>query len=180
MTELKPSTGEPVKDRQTVTPDGQPLQRLPDGMAIKEAVLHVDDRGQVCEMYDERWGWHTDPLVFAYVFTIRPGMTKGWGMHKRHEDRYFLMAGETELVLYDPRPESSTCGEVIKVYFSEQRRRLVNIPAGVWHADRNIGTTDALVVNFPTIPYDHTDPDKFRLPLDTDQIPYRFKDTSGW
>ena len=175
-----PHNGQPVKDTQTVTPDGESLERLPDGMSIREAVLHVDDRGQVCEIYDPRWGWHDEPLVFAYFFTVRPGMTKGWGMHKRHEDRYFLLSGETELVLYDPRPESSTCGEVFKVYLSEQRRRLVNVPVGVWHADRNIGTTDALVVNFPTIPYDHADPDKYRLPLDTDQIPYRFEDTRGW
>jgi dTDP-4-dehydrorhamnose 3,5-epimerase len=176
---LDSTTQKPVKDPQTVTPEGESIQRLPDGLSIREAVLHVDDRGQVCEIYDTRWGWHDEPLVFAYFFTIRPGMIKGWGMHKKHEDRYFLMSGETELVLYDPRPESSTCGEVFKLYFSEQRRRLVNIPVGVWHADRNIGTKDALVVNFPTISYDHEDPDKYRLPLDSDEIPYKFDDPRG-
>ena len=31
-----------------------------------------------------------------------------------------------------------------------------------------------------TKPYDHANPDKYRLPLDTDQIPYRFEDVSGW
>jgi len=57
---------------------------------------------------------------------------------------------------------------------------IVNIPTNVWHADRNIGTTDVLVVNFPTQPYDHAHPDKYRLPLDTDLIPYSFGDARGW
>ena len=170
----------PVKDRQTVTSDGEQLQPLLDGMSFRDVPLHADDRGHVCEMFDERWDWHPDPLVFTYFFTIRPGVIKGWGLHERHEDRYFLMSGEMEVVLYDARPESSTFGEIRKVYLSEQRRRLVNVPAGVWHADRNVGTTDCVVVNFPTIPYDHADPDKFRLPLDTDEIPYTFEPTLGW
>ena len=101
-------------------------------------------------------------------------------MHKQHEDRYFLQLGDIELVLYDARPDSPTCGLVSKVYLSEHRRMLMSIPAGVWHADRNIGSKDAVVVNFPTIPYDHTNPDKYRLPLDTDQIPYKFDHPRGW
>jgi dTDP-4-dehydrorhamnose 3,5-epimerase len=36
------------------------------------------------------------------------------------------------------------------------------------------------VVNFPTRPYDHASPDKYRLPLDTDEIPYEFEDPRGW
>ena len=57
---------------------------------------------------------------------------------------------------------------------SEQERCFVTVPANVWHADRNIGDRDVVVVNFPTIPYDHSAPDKWRLPLDTDLIPHRF------
>ena len=57
---------------------------------------------------------------------------------------------------------------------------LMNIPVGVWHADRNIGAKDARVINFPTKPYDHENPDKYRLPLNNDRIPYRFDGVSGW
>ena len=39
---------------------------------------------------------------------------------------------------------------------------------------------DAVIVNFPTTPYDHAAPDKERLPLDTPLIPYSFADPSGW
>ncbi len=73
-----------------------------------------------------------------------------------------------------------TEGLVSSVFLTERHRRLMNIPAGVWHAVRNVGQTDAAVVNFPTIPYDHEDPDKFKLPLDTDLIPYEWPDPQGW
>jgi dTDP-4-dehydrorhamnose 3,5-epimerase len=118
--------------------------------------------------------------VFAYCFTIRPGIVKGWNLHRRHDDRYAILKGEMELFLFDPRPESSTCGEVCRIVLSDQARALVNIPRNVWHADRNIGASDVVVVNFPTEPYDHENPDKYRLPLDTDLIPFSFDGAKGW
>jgi dTDP-4-dehydrorhamnose 3,5-epimerase len=42
-----------------------------------------------------------------------------------------------------------------------------------------VGETDAYFVNLPTRAYDHANPDKFRLPLDTDLIPYRFQEELG-
>ena len=81
--------------------------------------------------------------------------------------------------MYDDRTDSPTRGLVSKVILSEYQRRLMNIPAGIWHADRNIGSKDAVVINFPTKPYDHENPDKYRLPLDTDKIPYKFGDPRG-
>ena len=93
--------------------------------------------------------------------------------------RYFILFGDMEVVLYDDRPDSSTRGLVSKVVMSELRRGLLNIPAGIWHADRNLGQKDAVMVNFPTQPYDHESPDKYRLPLENDYIPYRFEDPRG-
>lgn len=169
-----------VQDQRTVDDNRRSIAPLLDGMSVREGIRHDDDRGSVTEIYDPRWNWHPDPLVFSYVFTIRPGLVKGWGLHKLHEDRYFVISGELELVLYDPRPDSSTFGKICKVYLSGMRPRLVNVPKFVWHADRNIGTTDVVVVNFPTIQYDHSKPDKYRLPLDTDLIPHSFGDARGW
>jgi hypothetical protein len=38
-----------------------------------------------------------------------------------------------------------------------------------------VGTDDAWFVNMPSTPYRHDDPDKYRLPLDTPDIPFHFK-----
>ena len=140
----------------------------------------MDERGSLCEMFDERWDWPDDPLVYAYFVTVRPGIVKGWAMHHEHEDRYFVVDGELEVVLYDDREDSPTRGLLSKVYLTEHRRRLMNIPVGVWHADHNVGREDVLLVNFPTLPYDHAQPDKYRLPLDTDKIPHSFHGAHGW
>jgi dTDP-4-dehydrorhamnose 3,5-epimerase len=169
-----------TRDRQLVTPEGQPVRRLTDGVRIRPLNTHIDARGSLAELFDLRWGWHAEPLVFAYMFTIRPGIVKGWNLHREHEDRYALVSGEMALVLFDPRPDSPTCGEVCRIVLSGHSRCLVNVPRNVWHADHNIGSTDVVVVNFPTMAYDHANPDKYRLPLDTDLIPHSFGDAKGW
>ncbi len=168
-----------IRDVSTVTPDGNLRQLLPAGVSFHDNVTHVDERGTVCEMFDPRWGWKPDPVVFTYCCTIRPGITKGWGLHKVNEDRYFLLFGELEVVLYDARPDSPTLGLVSRIFLSEYRRRLMNIPPGIWHADYNFGSKDAVLINFPTQPYNHANPDKYRLPLDTDQIPHKFDSPRG-
>lgn len=175
---LQPNTA--LRDPASVDSDGVPLAQIPDGVTFREVPTHSDSRGTVCELFDPRWGWHEEPFAFAYMFTIRPGRVKGWGMHAEHEDRYFIQFGEMEVVMYDSRPGSPTEGLVSKVCLTQHNRRLMNIPAGIWHANHNIGDTDVVVVNFPTIPYDHESPDKFRLPLDTDEIPYEWPDRQGW
>lgn len=132
------------------------------------------------EMFDLRWNFHPDPLVFAYTFSIRPGVVKGWNLHREHEDRYVILVGDMELVLFDPRPGSPTCGQVSRLLLTAQAPSLVTVPRNVWHADHNVGCTDVVVVNFPTTPYDHEQPDKYRLPIDTDLIPFSFGDAKGW
>lgn len=68
-----------VQDQRTVDEQRRSTAPLLDGMSFHESIRHDDDRGSVTEIYDPRWGWHPDPLVFSYVFTIRSGMVKGWG-----------------------------------------------------------------------------------------------------
>jgi dTDP-4-dehydrorhamnose 3,5-epimerase len=169
-----------VRDRQTTTADSRRVIRLTDGVRIKPLTTHHDARGSLTELFDPRSADNPDPIVSAYTFTIRPGVVKGWNLHREHEDRYALLSGVMELVLFDPRPDSPTCGDVCRIVLSEQHRCLVNVPCNVWHADHNIGSTDVVVVNFPTQAYNHEHPDKYRLPLDTDLIPHLFGDVVGW
>jgi len=167
-------------DKQTVTAEGRPVSRLLADVSVKDLPTHVDRRGSVFELFDMRWGWHADPMVSAHCCTIRPGFAKGWALHKRHDDRYVVIDGEMVLVLYDARPDSPSEGEICEIFLSGARRQLVNIPRLVWHAEQNVGTTDVVIVNFPTEPYDYRRPDKYRLPIDTDLIPYSFPEPKGW
>lgn len=169
-----------IQDRQTVTAEGARLSQLIDGVCIRDIPTQIDDRGSLFEVYDERWGWHPAPLNSAHCFTIRPGMVKGWILHQTFDDRTMVLAGEMLLVLFDPRPESPTCGQVCEIFLTAQRRQLVSTPKNIWHAAKNIGTSELAVIDFPSLPYDHANPDKHRLPLDTPVIPYSFGDAQGW
>lgn len=171
---LNSMLSEAVCDKATVTPEGTPIRRLTHGVTVRKLITHTDARGTLTELFDPRWGFHPDPLLFAYTLTIRPKVVKGWNLHRMHADRYAILYGEMELVLYDPRPESPTYREVCSIVLSERDRCIVNVPIDVWHADYNIGDRDVVVVNFPTTQYDHSAPDKWRLPIDTPLIPYKF------
>jgi dTDP-4-dehydrorhamnose 3,5-epimerase len=169
-----------TRQPESVTPDGQRVGKGIAGVTRTHARSHVDPRGFLVELFDPRWDWLAEPFAYAYATTVRPGYAKGWGLHKEHSDRYFLLLGEAEVVLYDVRPESETCGQVASYSVTEFDRGHLVIPPLVWHALRNVGTSDVLVVNFPTTAFDHSNPDKYSLPLDTDLIPYSFDGVLGW
>ena len=64
---------------------------------------------------------------------------------------------------------------------SEYNRQLVVIPRGVFHAVQNVGDVEAIIVDMPSVRYNHENPDKYRLPLNNDLIPYRFTgEATGW
>ncbi|MFX0541569.1 hypothetical protein ACEWPM_007540 [Roseovarius sp. S4756] len=161
-----------IFDASTVETDGTPRAKNVDGTREHPSRTHVDNRGSVTELFDTRWGWHPDPISFVYTYTIRPGYAKGWGLHELHEDRYFLLDGRMEIVCYDVRPDSATHGKITKIILTPENPRIISIPVNVWHLNMNIGSTDCRVVNFPTAPYDHENPDKMRLPIGTPLIPY--------
>lgn len=163
------------RDVQTVTPDGMSVKQTIEGVNVRYAVTQVDERGTLIEVYHPAWSFHPAPLVYVYNFTIRPGAVRGWVVHREQDDRIMLLTGTVKIVLYDSRPDSPTCGMVNEVFFSEHNRGLIVFPIGVCHAIQNVGLTDAMLLNMPTRPYRHENPDKYRLPLDTDLIPYLFK-----
>ena len=164
----------PRRDPQLATPDGRPLGDLVEGVAIREARTIPDHRGTVCVAYDPRWRFTEEPLVYTYLVTLRPGSVKGWIRHQTYDDRLFLFQGAVKWVLYDDREGSPSRGLLNELYFDHHHRALLCIPRGVWHAVQNVGSGDAAMFNHPTEPYNYEAPDKMRLPLDNDLIPYSF------
>jgi len=51
----------------------------------------------------------------------------------------------------------------------------VVVPPGVWHGLIATGIVPALVLNLPDRAYAYEEPDHWRLPPDSPQIPYRFE-----
>ncbi len=169
----------PHKSPPTVTPSGERLVQIIDGVRIRQQVTQQDDRGTLTELYSPQWGFDEQPLVYLYTVTVRPGKAKGWAVHHDQIDRYFFFQGTCKLVLFDDRPESPTYRLVNEFYFSECNRSLVYVPPHIYHAVQNVGFNDVLMINLPSEPYHHEDPDKHTLPLNNDVIPYRFESSLG-
>jgi len=169
----------PAQDRQTVTPEGVRIEPRIAGVAVRPATTHVDERGELCEIFNPAWKLHEAPLVYAYQSMVRPRKVKGWMVHQLQDDRLFVSLGTLRIVLYDAREGSPTKGMLNEIFISERNRAMVIIPSGVYHAVQNVGESDAYFINLPTRAYDHAHPDKYRLPLDTDLIPFRFDEKLG-
>lgn len=167
------------KDASTVTQEGARKLKYIEGVTIRSAVTHPDERGTLTEIFNPAWGVHDAPLVYIYQFTIRPRTVKGWVKHLHQDDRLFVSQGIVKFVLYDDRPESPTYKMVNEIFVSEYNRALVMYPPNIYHALQNVGDKDALIINMPTRAYDHENPDKYRLPVNNDLIPYVFEDKLG-
>lgn len=160
------------KDSQIVTPEWQALRRNIDGVIMRE-VLHVPrDHGVITEMYRSEWDPTGLPVVHIYQSRLFPGAIGAWSCHTKSIDRLFVNQGHLKLVLYDGREESPTHGALMELYVGDARPTFLILPVGVWHGLQNLGSTEALMLNFPTRAYNYEDPDHWRLPYDSDQIPY--------
>lgn len=161
------------RDQELRDASGHDLVALPHGALLRNVQVHADDRGYLFEVFDEAWNWHPEPITRAYVSTILPGIGKGWNLHLEHEDRYTVVLGEMSIYMYDGREDSPTFGRSFYVLLSERSRRSLTMPIGVWHCDCNLGDKEVIFINCPTGSYNHKSPDKYRLPLYTDEIPVK-------
>lgn len=163
------------KDGPITTPSGDQVGTWIEDLIVRPVVTRPDGRGEVAELLRADWDdVRGSEMVHAYLATLEPGVTKGWVCHERQEDRGVHLYGRLRWALYDGREDSPTKGVVMDLTFTERNRSLMMIPRGVWHKVMNVGTGEAAFVNLPTSLYDHSDPDKRRLPPDTDLIPSPF------
>jgi dTDP-4-dehydrorhamnose 3,5-epimerase len=167
------------RDRPTVDAEGRQLGVSIEGVIVERFAPLADHRGSLLPFLDTRKPFWSEPVVYAYEIMIRPGRIKGWGMHELQTDRYFIATGNVRVVLYDGRPAHESHGRIAQFFFTEATPGLVAIPPGVWHADQNWGETDARIVNFPTHPYVHATPDKYRIDPHSDVIPFDWELRDG-
>jgi dTDP-4-dehydrorhamnose 3,5-epimerase len=170
----------PTRDMQTVAPSGEVIRELIHGVKMRSAITQLDERGTLCEIFNPTWDFVPFTPAHVYIVSFLPGIVKGWAVHYEQEDLYFFNNGRLLTVLYDDRKESPTYGKINELYFSEYNRGLLNIPPGIYHATKNVGTVEATLINLPNKLYNYSTPDKYRLPVENDYIPYRFENGLGW
>ena len=75
--------------------------------------------------------------------------------------------------------DSSTYKEINEFFLGVENPRLLSVPPFVYHGFKAIGTETAYFLSVPTEPYNYKKPDEYRLPPDTDKIPYDWVLTPG-
>lgn len=162
------------RDAQSVTADWMPFgDDLIDGVVVRESKTVMRGRGALVELW--RSDWSLDGGVVDQVFQneLEPGSVSAWHAHAHTTDRLIIHRGQLTLVLYDGRVGSRTHGRVHELHLADRRPTLVVVPPKVWHGVVNrTGTTGALI-NMTDHAYSYESPDHWRIPADSEAIPYR-------
>lgn len=162
------------KDDHRITPDWDMVADHIDGVRVKEVRNVVTGNGHTTEMYRPDWGIVDHEVRHIIHVEFRGEAISTWHKHELQTDHIFVVSGMFKIVLFDGREGSPTKGKVDVFHASLMRPTLLVIPPGVWHALQNLSTGTSSLVNFFDRAYDYADPDVYRLPADTPEIPYRF------
>lgn len=85
----------------------------------------------------------------GYVSLTHPGVTRGPHEHREQTDLFVFFSGAFRLFLWDHRADSPTCGHRQVENLGAECPCTVIVPPGVIHAYRNIGASDAIIINCP-------------------------------
>ncbi len=145
-----------------------------DGVVVKECTVHADDRGTLVEVIRD------DEPVFREVkqttLTVTyPGVIKAFHWHVRQWDVWFFASGNAQVVLYDLREGSPTCGQTQVLYMGVAKPRVIAIPPGVAHGYRVLGTEPVALFYHTTEHYDAANPDEERIPFDDPRIGFDWR-----
>jgi len=142
-----------------------------DEVKLKKLKMIPDERGKLMEIF------RCDDDIFikfgqVYITTTYPDVVKAWHRHRIQTDNICCVKGMIKVALYDAREGSTTYGEIDEFFIGEHNPILISIPPGIYHGWKCVSDVESIVVNIPTEPYNREKPDEYRLPPDTDEIPY--------
>lgn len=142
-----------------------------DGLVARpiRPVPHED--GTLAEVARASWPELPQPIVQVHVTTTLPGRIRAWGLHQRSTDRLFVVSGLVSIVVYDGRQNSPTFTALNEFKVSERNPMLIVIPPNLYHGWKNIGTSEAFIINMPSSAYDYDAPDALDLPYDCPDAP---------
>lgn len=149
-----------------------------EGVKVRQLKVIPDERGYLMEMLRSDWEEY-ERFGQVYVTAVYPGVVKAWHYHKLQTDHFICVHGMAKVVLYDGRKDSATYNEINEFFMGELNPILLKIPPLVMHGFKGISDEVALIVNVPTELYNYTQPDEYRLPPHTDEIPYDWARKDG-
>ena len=174
MAAMNDVTGQGRKDAAHMGRDWVVDRRLIEGVKVREVRSVVTANSVTTEFYRPDWGVVEGEVRQAIHVALRGNAISAWHQHRSRWDFIFAIGGHLRIVLHDPRADSPTRGQTDVFHLSPARPQLLAVPPWVWHGVQNLSTDVSSFVNLFDAPYDYDDPDEWRLPPDSDEIPYKF------
>ena len=124
-----------------------------DGVKVTQLRQILDERkGNTCLGVIQKYLKGFEIIHVFILAQLRPGISQG--------DDSLRSPWEHQIVLYDDRPESPTCGEVQEIFLGPDNYCLVTVPPMVWNGFKGLGGETAIVANCDSIPHDPTEIDR--------------------
>lgn len=143
-----------------------------DGVALQELKIIRDDRGAVLHMVRSD-SEHFKGFGEIYFSITNPGVTKAWKKHLRATQLFAVPQGSMKIVMFDGRDGSKTKNALMETVLSVDHYRLLKIPPGIWYGFQAVSKEPAMIANCCDLKHDPSE--QTSLPLETNEIPYRWK-----
>lgn len=152
------------------TQDYAPKDKI-EGVEFVDLPHFVDDGGsfiEVARLTDGQHDWlHGVEARQVSYSEMSPGVVKGFHLHLKQDDVWFIPPSSRMLVvLHDTRESSASKGKTMRLVLGAGKAKLVKIPKGVAHGLKNIDDETGFVFYFVSQQFDKADPDEHRLPWD--------------
>lgn len=165
-----------MKKDSAVTPESPTVRvDLPiEGVVLQRPRVVEYEYGNLVELFRPEW-----PGVFAsgeapghlyFIDNPQHGGRGEWHKHDLTVDRYSVVKGILELILWDSRDGSASKDVQMSVVLeagSRDRYSMARIPAGVWHTIIWKTVDGGVLLNAKDPAFVHADPDKYRLAFET-------------
>jgi len=116
-----------------------------------------DSRGFFCELIQGKYVPVQGDFGLVYISQATlPGVIKGNHYHRRKTEWFCVIKGSAELYLKDNN-DSPT----MKIEMGEEDLKMVEVPPGIIHAFKNIGSGEMILLAYISESYDPDDPDTF-------------------
>jgi len=117
------------------------------GVVARSLKKYADSRGWLTELFrDDELPEGFEPTM-GYVSLTFPGVSRGPHEHVHQSDGFAFLSGTFEVTLWENREGRERLKQIILA--GENNPLFLIVPPGVVHAYRNVGHTDATVLNFP-------------------------------
>jgi dTDP-4-dehydrorhamnose 3,5-epimerase len=167
-----------LEKRSAVDQSGNLRNRPIEGVIFRPTRPVPHEDGHVTEVARASWEVLRAPVVQVHITTTFPGRVRAWGLHPLGTDRLFVVSGLVKIAVFDGRKTSRTFGALNEFVVSEKNPGLLIVPPNLYHGWKNIGTSEAIIINMPDRMYDYDQPDALDLPWDSQAaariVPYRW------